>query len=71
MGVYPYMVSSKYIWLVSTYRPPELGSAEIDILYLFADGKSHSAYDILKVLKKEQKMKVRKRVPVTKMHTKE
>jgi hypothetical protein len=55
MGVYPYMVSSKYIWLVSTYRPPELGSAEIDILYLFADGKSHSAYDILKVLKKRAK----------------
>ncbi len=55
MVSYPYMASSKYIWLISTYRPPELGSAEIDMLYLFADSKSHSAYDILKVLKKRAK----------------
>lgn len=48
MVPYPYMYYPKYAWLASTYKPPELGSAEIDILYLFAEGKSQSAYDIFK-----------------------
>jgi hypothetical protein len=39
--------------LASTYRPPELGSAEVDMLYLFAQGKSLSAYDILKKKREE------------------
>jgi hypothetical protein len=39
--------------LASTYRPPELGSAEIKMLYLFAEGKSQSAYDILKKKREE------------------
>lgn len=55
MVSYPYVVFSEYKWLVSTYRPPELGSAEIDILELFGHGRSQSAYDILKVLKKRAK----------------
>jgi hypothetical protein len=41
----------EYMWLASTYRPTELGHAEIEILYLFAISKSESVYGIFKVLK--------------------
>jgi hypothetical protein len=38
--------------LASTYRPPELGSAEVNILNIFAKSYSQSTYDILKELKR-------------------
>ena len=53
--VYPYMECKPYAYLASTYRPPELGSAEIDILYSFVEG-SQSAYDILKKKRQEDRV---------------
>jgi hypothetical protein len=47
------MVTSEFLWLASTYRPPELGKDEDYILYLVAKG-NQSAYDILEELKKAQ-----------------
>jgi hypothetical protein len=44
----------KYTELASTYRPPELGLAEIYILSRFAGGKFQSAYDIFDELKQEE-----------------
>lgn len=41
----------RFSWLASTYRPPELGSAETNILNIFAKSYSQSAYGILKELK--------------------
>ena len=46
------MPFDEYTWLVSTYRPPELGHAEIGILSIFAESKSQSVYGIFKELKK-------------------
>ena len=46
------MTFSEYTWLASTYRPPELGRAEIGILSIFAHSKSQSVYSIFKELKK-------------------
>ena len=45
------MVTSEFLWLASTYRPPELGKDENYILYLFAKG-TQSAHDILEEFKK-------------------
>jgi hypothetical protein len=50
---YPYMPCLEYMWLISTYRPAELGSAEINILGIFANSKSQSVYGISKELKKQ------------------
>lgn len=50
---YPHMVLSEYLWLVSTYRPPELGQDENYTLYLVARG-TQSAYDMVEELKKAQ-----------------
>jgi hypothetical protein len=51
MDLYPYM-RHVFSYLASTYRPPELGSAEVRILNIFAKSNSQSAYGILKVLKR-------------------
>ena len=37
-----------YTWLVSTFRPVELGSVELDILSLFLENQSNSTYNIYK-----------------------
>lgn len=50
-----------YTWLASTYRPPELGHAEIEILSIFADSKSQSVYGIFKELKRFAQMRHRER----------
>jgi hypothetical protein len=60
------MTSFWYTWLVSTYRPPELGSAELEILGLFAEDKSQSTYGILKQLKKRAKDRGKERSPAYK-----
>ena len=46
------MHHERYMWLVSTYRPKELGSAEIEILTIFAHSKSQSVYGIFKELER-------------------
>jgi hypothetical protein len=50
-NTYPYMVTSEFLRLASTYRPPELGQDENYILYLVAKG-IQSAHDINKEFKK-------------------
>ena len=42
----------RFSWLASTYRPPELGSAEVNILNIFAKSYSQSTHGILKELKR-------------------
>jgi hypothetical protein len=42
----------RFSWLASTYRPPELGSAEVNILNIFAKSYSQSAHGILEELKR-------------------
>jgi hypothetical protein len=49
------------MWLVSTYRPQELGFAEIEILAIFAHSESQSVYGIFKELKKLAKIWHRER----------
>ncbi|MGA9150530.1 MAG: hypothetical protein WBZ36_08125 [Candidatus Nitrosopolaris sp.] len=56
----------RYSWLASTYRPPELGPAEIQILDLFAKSDSQSAYGILKELKTMAKVTRRESSPAYK-----
>jgi hypothetical protein len=52
-NTYPYMVTSEFLWLASTYRPPELGHDETYILHLVAKG-TQSVCDMLEELKKAQ-----------------
>jgi hypothetical protein len=48
---FPIPKPMKFSWLASTFRPPELGSAEVNILNIFAKSDSQSAHGILKELK--------------------
>jgi hypothetical protein len=56
----------RYSWLASTYRPPELGSAELEILNLFAGEKSQSTYGIHKILKTRARQRGKERSPTYK-----
>jgi hypothetical protein len=47
------MVLSGYTWLASTYRPPELGYRELEILSIFAHRKSESVYGVFKDFKRQ------------------
>jgi hypothetical protein len=51
----------EYTWLASTYRPPELGHAEIEILSIFAHNESQSVYGIFKENKKRAELWHRER----------
>jgi hypothetical protein len=61
----PYAVISSAT-LGSTYRPSELGFAEIKILSIFAHSKSQSVYGISKELKRLAEMSHRERSPAYK-----
>jgi hypothetical protein len=56
----------RFSWLASTYRPPELGSAELEILNLFAGEKSQSTYGIHKIPKTRARQRGKERSPAYK-----
>jgi DNA-binding MarR family transcriptional regulator len=51
--MYTHMPQNEYRWLVSTYKPSELGRVEFRILDLFATSPPCSAYQIYSIFKEE------------------